>query len=95
MTTPGVRITYQGRLVYTVEQIMARYGRGRDTVLSIIRRAALEPVAQLDGKKHLYDAAAVRAAIEGRPGKGWRQGTGYVSAADRAAERDPDAAGNP
>ena len=62
-----------GRLALTVEQVTARYGfpshMHTRKVLSRLS-PSVEPVAWLDGRKPLYGAAALDAAIKARPGKG-------------------------
>jgi hypothetical protein len=67
---PQIRITVDGRLALTVEQAATRYKMEASSVRSMISRLQLEPAASLDGRKHLYLAAALDVAVKARPGKG-------------------------
>lgn len=72
MTPPRIRITVNGRLALTVEQIAARLGVPIGTLSSELTRykAVIRPVAELDGRKKLYLPADIDRWWNGRPGKG-------------------------
>lgn len=69
---PTIHITVDGREALTVEQAAARYGLAPSSVRAALTRlgTAITPAAMLDGRKPLYDAEALDAAMEARPGKG-------------------------
>lgn len=91
-TTPGVRITYKGKLAWTVRQIAERYNKTESGVRTDIERLKLVHAAVLNGKVKLYLASDVEAAMKARPGSGWRAGTGAGQQADPPADSP---AGNP
>lgn len=69
--SPVVRITVDGKLALTVEQATARVGAASpDGVRKEISRYKLAPVAELDGKKKLYNAREFDAMWKARPGTG-------------------------
>lgn len=68
----SVEITYDGRLALTTAQAAVRYGLELATMRKALSRIELEPVADLDARTPLYDAAALDAAMAARPGKGAR-----------------------
>lgn len=67
---PKVRITVDGRLALTVEQAAARYGLAVSSMSAAISRLGLAADADLDGRKKLYLAHSLDAAMKARPGKG-------------------------
>lgn len=71
MPEPVIRITVNGKLALTVEQATERIGAtSPDGVRREISRYKLQPVAELDGKKKLYNAKEFDAMWKARPGTG-------------------------
>lgn len=71
---PRIRITIDGKLAVTVEQAARRYGIGPSSVRAALHRFgdAITPAAYLDGRKPLYLATELDAAMKARPGRGAR-----------------------
>lgn len=69
---PTVRITVDGKVALTVEQAAERYELRPSSMRGELTRlgGTIEPVAMLDGRKPLYLAAALDAAMAGRKGRG-------------------------
>lgn len=67
-----IRITIDGKLALTVEQAAARYGIRSSSMRAALTRlgASVSPAAHLDGRKPLYLAAELDAAMKRRPGRG-------------------------
>lgn len=68
MTT--VEILVNGQQALTPALAAIQYGMAAPDMRRLITRAELRPVAMLDGRTPVYDAAALAAAISGRPGRG-------------------------
>lgn len=67
---PHVRITIDGKTALTVEQAATRYGLKPSSMSAALSRLAVEPDAELDGRKKLYLATRLDEIIKTRPGKG-------------------------
>ena len=67
---PVVRITVDGRLALTVEQAAQRYRLTPASMRSALARLRMAAAAELDGRKQLYLARELDAAMKARPGKG-------------------------
>lgn len=69
---PTIRITVDGKVALTVEQAAERYGLAASSMRAALTRLgdAVAQVAMLDGRKPLYNQAALDAAMKARPGKG-------------------------
>ena len=67
-----IRITIDGKLVLTVEQAAARYSIGSSSMRAALTRLgdSVSPAAYLDGRKPLYLATELDAAMKSRPGRG-------------------------
>lgn len=65
-----VRITVDGKLALTVEQAAQRYHYSDSTMRAVLSRLDLERAGWLDGRKPLYLAGELDAAMKARPGKG-------------------------
>lgn len=65
----GLRITLDGRLLYTIEQAAEKHGLAPSSMRAVISREHLQPDAEI-GRKNLYYATSISAMIKARPGKG-------------------------
>lgn len=67
----AIRITVDGKLALTVEQAAERYGYpSPSSMRTALVRLDIEPITYLDGRKPLYLATALTAAMRGRKGRG-------------------------
>jgi hypothetical protein len=69
---PRVRITVDGKLALTIEQMAERLGVTTSTVRAYLTRYGhgISPAAELDGRKSLYLAKDIDRWWAARPGKG-------------------------
>lgn len=72
MTPPRIRITVNGKLALTVEQVAERLGVPISTLSGELTRYkdVIRPVAELDGRKKLYLPADIDRWWAARPGRG-------------------------
>lgn len=71
-SSPRVRITVDGKPAFTVEQAAAHLGVPAKTLSGELTRykGAIQPAAELDGRKKLYLVKDINAWWAARPGKG-------------------------
>lgn len=75
-----IRITVDGRPALTTHQLAAEFSLDPSGARTAFRRAGIRPVAQLDGRTPLYEAAPSRAALAARPGRGGVEGRRHRAA---------------
>jgi len=63
VTAEAVEIRHGGRLALTVGQAAVRYGMSRNAVQKRLVRAAVEPLASVDGRTPVYDADKLREVL--------------------------------
>jgi hypothetical protein len=70
--SPVIRITVDGKLALTLQQMADRLGVKASTVRAYLTRygAGIKPVTEFDGGKPLYLAKDVDRWWKARPGKG-------------------------
>jgi hypothetical protein len=78
-----ILITVDGRPALTTHQLAAEFGLDPSGARTAFRRVGIRPIEQLDGRTPLYDAAASRALLAGRPGRGGSAGRHLVRRAAR------------
>lgn len=59
MTTVDIRITVDGKPAHTTDQLAALHGIRPDSMRKRLQRQEVKPIAYLDARTPLYDAAAV------------------------------------
>lgn len=72
-----MQILVDDRPAITTTQAAQQHGLTTAGLRAIISQNGIEPVAHLDARTPLYDAAELDRALKARPGRGahWRRGT--------------------